>query len=96
MELTSDSWKTNLAAGAQPAPARIGDEEVRTCLQAARALGADYCGVDLLRSDTGELFVLEVNSMPAWQGLQRVTDFNIASRIADFCQCKLGENRNNR
>jgi glutathione synthase/RimK-type ligase-like ATP-grasp enzyme len=48
-------------------------------------LGADYCGVDLLRSEVGELFVLEVNSMPAWQGLQEVTPFNLADRIAEYC-----------
>ncbi len=85
MERVSDGWKTNLAAGARPLPLQLTAEIVDTSLKAARAVGADYCGVDLLRSAAGELYVIEVNSMPAWQGLQQVTGFDIADRIVDHC-----------
>jgi len=37
----------------------------------ARILGADYCCVDLDRSKSGELFIMEIDSMPAWKGLHR-------------------------
>jgi tetrahydromethanopterin:alpha-L-glutamate ligase len=54
-------------------------------LAAAKTLGADYAGVDLIRQDDGRLLVLEVNSNPAWRGLQSVTDIDIAERLAgDF------------
>ena len=85
MERVADTWKTNLAAGALPVRAALSPEVQEICLQASRTLGADYCGVDLLRDESGELFILEVNSMPAWQGLQQVTPFNIADRIAEHC-----------
>lgn len=85
MERVASSWKTNVAAGAAPIRCEVTDEIRDICQAASRALGADYCGVDLLRSETGELFILEVNSMPAWQGLQEVTPFDIATRIADYC-----------
>jgi RimK family alpha-L-glutamate ligase len=83
MERVADSWKTNVAAGARPVHAEVTSEVGQICLRAAQTLGAEYCGVDLLYSETGELFVLEVNSMPAWQGLQEVTPFDIAGRIAE-------------
>jgi tetrahydromethanopterin:alpha-L-glutamate ligase len=50
---------------------------------ATRALGADYAGVDLIRRADGRLLVLEVNSNPAWRGLQSVTHVDIADRLAD-------------
>lgn len=85
MERVADTWKTNLAAGARPFRAEVTPEVHEVCLRAARTLGADYCGVDLLRSEAGEMFVIEVNSMPAWRGLQEVTPFDIADRIAEDC-----------
>lgn len=85
MERVADSWKTNLATGALPVGAELSPIVGDICLKASRTLGADYCGVDLLRSESGELFVLEVNSMPAWQGLQQVTSFGIADVIVEYC-----------
>ncbi len=85
MERVANSWKTNIAAGALPARVEISSNVEDICLKASRILGADYCGVDLLRSESGELFILEVNSMPAWQGLQQVTSFDIADRIVETC-----------
>ncbi|MGH6818911.1 MAG: hypothetical protein ACREC1_09095, partial [Methylovirgula sp.] len=43
---------------------------------------ADFAGVDLLRGADGRLTVIEVNSMPGWQGLQSVTNFPIADELA--------------
>ncbi len=85
MQRVSDGWKTNLAAGGRAEPFALTDEVRTASLAAARAVGADYCGVDLLRSPQGELFLLEVNSMPAWQGLQQVTPFAISDRLAEYC-----------
>jgi RimK family alpha-L-glutamate ligase len=85
MRRVSDDWKTNLAAGGRAEPFVLTTEVGAASLAAAKAVGADYCGVDLLRSPQGELFLLEVNSMPAWQGLQQVTPFDIADRLVDYC-----------
>jgi RimK family alpha-L-glutamate ligase len=81
MQRVSTNWKTNLAAGGHAEPFVLTDEVRAASLAAARAVGADYCGVDLLRGPQGELYLLEVNSMPAWQGLQQVTPFDIADRL---------------
>ncbi len=59
----------------------------RLALDAARAVGMDYAGVDIMREADGRLQVIEVNSIPAWKGLQSVTGFNIAEcLVEDFVQ----------
>jgi tetrahydromethanopterin:alpha-L-glutamate ligase len=67
-----------------------GPELAERAEQAARALGLDYAGVDLMPSANG-VQVIEVNGIAAWQGLQRVTPFNIAQAIVDdLLERKLG------
>jgi RimK family alpha-L-glutamate ligase len=85
MKRKSDDWKTNLSAGGRAIPFILTKEICDASLKAASVVGADYCGVDLMYNPEGELFLLEVNSMPAWQGLQTVTPFDIADRLADYC-----------
>jgi len=78
-------WITNVNRGA--APERIaGQSETgleALAIAAASAVGADFAGVDIVRSDDGSPFVLEVNSMPAWSGLQSVASVDIADAIAE-------------
>ncbi|MEZ5900589.1 MAG: RimK family alpha-L-glutamate ligase [Hyphomicrobiaceae bacterium] len=79
------SWVTNIHQGGK-AKALVPDAEMAAISMAAmRALDADYAGIDLIRTPSGQLQVLEVNSNPAWRGLQAVADINIAEAIAhDF------------
>jgi len=49
---------------------------------ATAAVGADFAGVDIVHDAGGRATVLEVNSMPAWSGLQKVTSANIAGVLA--------------
>ncbi|NPV57757.1 MAG: RimK family alpha-L-glutamate ligase [Anaerolineae bacterium] len=85
MERVARGWKTNIAAGGTPTPTELTDETRTLCLQAAQALGADYCGVDLLRNPSNQLFLIEANSIPAWRGLQQVTNENIADKLVAHC-----------
>jgi len=82
MRRRAESWITNVRQGAKPVAATPSVEEERIALAAARALGADCAGVDLIWDETGAPLVLEVNSMAGWSGLQRVTNFSIAERLA--------------
>jgi tetrahydromethanopterin:alpha-L-glutamate ligase len=54
----------------------------RLAIAAAEAVGAKIAGVDVLVAADGGPTVLEVNSMPAWSGLQKVSRRNIAEAIA--------------
>lgn len=59
---------------------------------AARALGLDYCGVDLLEGDDGEPIVCEVNSNAFFQGMERVTGVNVAAAYARHIARAIGAN----
>jgi glutathione synthase/RimK-type ligase-like ATP-grasp enzyme len=59
-------------------------------LQAASALDIDYCGVDIIQAASGQYYVLEVNSIPAWKGLQSVAEIDIAQLLVDDCLSKIG------
>ncbi|HET7593989.1 MAG TPA: RimK family alpha-L-glutamate ligase [Stellaceae bacterium] len=76
------SWVTNVRRGARcEAVAAAGDLAARS-IAAAAAVGADYAGVDLIEDGDGRLLVLEVNSMPAWKGLQSVAACDLAAKLA--------------
>ena len=89
MDRVSDTWKTNIHNGSTPHAREMDLEMQAVCLQAASTLGADYCGIDLVQDEDSTLYVLEVNSMPAWQGLQQVTPVDIAQSIVDYCLAKI-------
>ncbi|MGI3775985.1 MAG: ATP-grasp domain-containing protein [Janthinobacterium lividum] len=82
MTRRSEDWVTNMRRGARAEPLAPDAEMVAVAARAAAAVGADCAGVDLLRDRDGRLWVLEVNSMPGWRGLQGVVDHAIAGRVA--------------
>jgi tetrahydromethanopterin:alpha-L-glutamate ligase len=75
-------WITNVKRGGRPV-AVVPDRAMNEiALRAAAAVGADFAGVDILHDADGRPTILEVNSMPAWSGLQKVTTLNIAAVVA--------------
>jgi len=76
-------WRTNVSRGGTARPFELPAEWASLALRAAAAIGADYAGVDLLPSRDGTVFVLEVNGIPGWQGLQRATGMDVAGTIVD-------------
>jgi len=82
MRRSGNGWLNNVALGARCE--EINDKDI-LCLaeQAAEAVDIDYCGVDIIRDKSGKLWVLEVNSIPAWRGLQSVTKVNVAQLLVD-------------
>jgi len=76
-------WITNVHQGGEPEPLEPDDALVALALRAAACVGTSYAGVDLVRGTDGGALVLEVNSMPAWSGLQSVTNVPIARRLAE-------------
>ena len=74
-------WRTNVARGASARPFELPAAWQELALRAAAVVGADYAGVDLLPDRGGNVFVLEVNGIPGWQGLQRATGVDVAGAI---------------
>lgn len=77
------SWINNVAQGARCEKIGLDGELGRLAEDAAGAIGMDYAGIDILRDREGRLWVIEVNSMPAWRGLQTVCEMNIAQHLVD-------------
>jgi RimK family alpha-L-glutamate ligase len=82
-------WRTNVARGAVARPCDVSGRWEALALGAAAAVGADYAGVDLLPSRDGDVFVLEVNGLPGWQGLQRATGLDVAAAIVAQLELKV-------
>lgn len=83
-------WVTNIHQGGQAEQHLIDSDMNDVVMASMAAVDADYAGIDLIRSEDGQLHVLEVNSNPAWRGLQAVADVNIADAIAeDFLRAVL-------
>jgi ribosomal protein S6--L-glutamate ligase/tetrahydromethanopterin:alpha-L-glutamate ligase len=79
----SNTWKTNIARGATAEPYVLDDKLVEMSLKACHLLQADYAGVDIIRSTNGQYYLIEVNSIPGWAGLQQTTSMNIADKIVE-------------
>jgi RimK family alpha-L-glutamate ligase len=87
----SPDWITNLKQGGRPVAVVASDEMRDVAVRAAAAVGAAFAGVDVLYDGDGRLSVLEVNSMPAWSGLQKVTSCDIAGALAGDLIAAAGE-----
>lgn len=84
------TWLTNRARGATCEPLSLDADLAGMAEAAACAIGIDYAGVDLIPDADGQLQVLEVNGVPAWWGLQSVTEFNIAGCLVDHFVRRMG------
>jgi tetrahydromethanopterin:alpha-L-glutamate ligase len=78
----ASTWITNVKQGGQPFAVTHDPGMERLAVAAAETVGAAIAGVDVLVTVDGAPTVLEVNSMPAWSGLQKVSAGNIAQAIA--------------
>jgi RimK family alpha-L-glutamate ligase len=76
-------WRTNISRGGAARPLALPPEWEALAVRAARAVGADYAGVDLLPARDGPVYVLEVNGIPGWEGLQHATALDVAGTIVD-------------
>jgi RimK family alpha-L-glutamate ligase len=83
MKRVGSSWVNNVAAGGRCVAVQPDETMRQLALNAAAAVNIDYCGVDIIQASSGEYYVLEVNSIPAWKGLQSVTHLNIAQLLVD-------------
>lgn len=75
-------FRANLHRGGQASSATLSAAETETALRAARVIGLEVAGVDLLRSDKGPL-VLEVNSSPGLEGIEGASGVDIAGSIIE-------------
>ncbi|MFH7242471.1 MAG: 30S ribosomal protein S6--L-glutamate ligase [Spirulina sp.] len=76
-------FRSNLHRGGSASRVRLTPEERSTAIRAAKAMGLRVAGVDLLRSNHGPV-VMEVNSSPGLEGIEKATDIDVGGKIIDF------------
>ena len=89
MKRLGENWKTNVARGARVQAHELSAELKDVSVKAAKILGCEYAGVDLIECGN-KFYVVEINSIPGWKGLQSVTEINIAQRIIDYLMGSFG------
>jgi ribosomal protein S6--L-glutamate ligase len=78
-------FRSNLHRGGQATIVKISPDERATAVRSARAMGLRVAGVDLLRSDRGPM-VLEVNSSPGLEGIEKSTGLDVAGSIVELIE----------
>ena len=78
-------FRSNLHRGGTAHKVRLSPEERATATRAAKVMGLNVAGVDLLRSNHGTL-VLEVNSSPGLEGIEGCTNFDVAGSVIEYLE----------
>lgn len=78
-------FRSNLHRGGTAEVIELTEEEENAALKAARVMGLGICGVDMLKSNHGPL-ILEVNSSPGLEGIEKATGKNIAKSIIRYVE----------
>lgn len=82
---TDGDFRSNLHSGGTAEKIKITPEERKTAISAAKAMGLDVAGVDIIRSNRGPL-ILEVNSSPGLEGIENTSGKDIASLMIEHLE----------
>jgi len=85
-------FRSNLHRGGSANAIKITPAERSTAVSAAKAMGLNVCGVDMLRSNHGPV-VMEVNSSPGLEGVETATNIDVAGKIINFIEKNARQNR---
>jgi len=91
-EAKEGEFRSNLHRGGTASVVKLTPEERNTAVRAARTVGLNVAGVDILRSRHGPL-VLEVNSSPGLEGIEQYTGRDVATLIVEFIERNARPNR---
>ncbi len=78
-----DEFRSNVHRGGSTEPVELDEEYQRVAVQAAQIMGLRVAGVDMLESDEGPS-VMEVNSSPGLEGIEKATELDIAGAVIDY------------
>ena len=85
-------FRSNLHRGGTATQVRLSPQERATAVSAAKVMGLNVCGVDLLRSKRGPL-VMEVNSSPGLEGIEKACDKDIAGLMIEYIEKNLNKQK---
>lgn len=84
-QASNGEFRSNLHRGGVAQKIKITSEERSTAVKAAKAMGLRVAGVDILRSNHGPV-VMEVNSSPGLEGIEKTTNVDVSGRIIEFVE----------
>ncbi|MEO8401217.1 MAG: 30S ribosomal protein S6--L-glutamate ligase [Gammaproteobacteria bacterium] len=82
---SSEEFRSNLHRGGEASAVEITAEERSMAIRAARIIGLNVAGVDIVRSDRGPL-IIEVNASPGLEGIEKTTGVDVAAKIIEFIE----------
>ncbi len=77
----SDDWRTNLSRGGKAEAFQPTEKQIAMARTAAKAIGGQIVGVDILPAQDGRDVLLEVNAVPGWRGTAKALNTDIATRV---------------
>jgi ribosomal protein S6--L-glutamate ligase len=86
-------FRSNLHRGGSAELVKLSKAERETAVNAANVMGLNFCGVDLLRSQSGPM-VMEVNSSPGLEGIETATGLDVAGKVIEFLEKKAEQTAN--
>ena len=90
-EAPDGEFRANLHLGAEAKKIELSDEEKKMAVDATKTLGLSVAGVDMIRSNEG-LLVIEVNSSPGLEGIEKTTEKDVASEVIKYIEETLDDN----
>lgn len=85
-------FRSNLHRGGTSSMVKLSRSEKKAALEAAKAMGLGVAGVDMLQSKRGPL-ILEVNSSPGLEGIEKATNEDIAGKIVEYIERRVTKKR---
>jgi len=85
-------FRSNLHRGGTAKSIKITPEERSTAVRAAKVMGLNVAGVDILRSNHGPV-IMEVNSSPGLEGIENASGIDVASRIIEFMETHMASGK---
>lgn len=83
-------FRTNVSRQARAEPVELNERERDWALRASAAVGTRLAGVDLLYDRSGAGYVIEVNGVPGWQALAKVTGCDVAAKVIESVETRAG------
>ena len=78
-----DTFVNNFSKGAKCVRENLNEEVIELAIKSSKLLNMDFCGVDIIEHNK-KYYVIEVNSIPAWKGLQKVESANISEYFTNL------------
>jgi glutathione synthase/RimK-type ligase-like ATP-grasp enzyme len=81
---TGDEFRSNFSLGGRVEPWNLSENDKVLAEKVANVCGLDYCGVDIMKDDEGNSFILEVNRQCQFKGFEQSTGINVAKAVVEL------------